>query len=79
MFELIRDFLEFRKHRENQRICCKKYLIGQAMIKYYEDLDRIHGNTDLPPFIQAHNAMQELKSNKDVNRIYRKLEMAGLV
>lgn len=49
------------------------------MIKYYEDLQGAKGKADLPPFILAHNAMQELKTPKQVNKIYRKFELAGLV
>ena len=79
MFKLIKEFLEFRKMKEQRRISCKRFVISQAMIKYFEDLQATKGSLDLPPFICAYNAMKELKTNKDINRIYRKFEMAGLV
>ena len=79
MFSLIKDFIEFKKMKEERRNSCKRFVVGQAMIKYYEDLQTSTGKCDLPPFVLAHNAMQELKTPTQVNRIYRKLEMVGLV
>ena len=79
MIKLIKDFLEYRKRKENQRYCCKRFVVGQAMIKYFTDLQISTGKVDLPPFILAHNAMKELRTKADVDKIYRKLSIAGLV
>lgn len=79
MFKFIKDFLAFRKEQEKRRISCKRYLISQFMIKFYEDLQATKCGLDLPPCICATNAMKELKTNKDVNRVYKKLVSAGVV
>lgn len=79
MFELIKEFLEFRKMKHQRKMSCKRFVVTQAMIKYFEDLQITKGSLELPPFICAHNAMQELKTDKALNKIYRKFEMAGLV
>lgn len=79
MFELIKDFIEFRKLKHQRVMSCKRFVVNQAMIKFYEDLQTTKGSLELPPFICAHNAMNEIKSDKALNKIYRKLEMAGLV
>lgn len=79
MLKLIREFIEFMKLKKEREIRCKKYVITQTMIKFYEDLQRTKGNLDLPPCICAINAMKELRTDKDVRRIYKKLSIAGLV
>lgn len=79
MIKLIKEFLEFMKLKEQRKVSCKRFMITQAMIKYYEDLQITKGSIDLPPCICASNAMKELKTNRDVNRIYKKLLIAGLV
>lgn len=79
MFKFIREFLEFRKMKHQRVMSCKRFVVTQAMIKFYEDLQRAKGSLELPPFICAQNAMSELKTDKALNKIYRKFEMAGLV
>ena len=79
MLNLIKDFIEFRRLKQERVMRCKRFVVTQAMIKFYEDLQQTTGNLDLPPFICAYNAMKELKTDKALNRIYRKFEMAGLV
>lgn len=79
MINFIRDFLEFRKLKQQRVMRCKRFVVTQAMIKYFEDLQNTKGTLELPPFICAANAMNELKTDKDLNRIYRKFELAGLV
>lgn len=79
MFKIVKEFLEFRKMKHKRVMSCKRFVVMQAMIKFYEDLQITKGSLELPPFICAHNAMQELKSDKALNRIYKKFEMAGLV
>lgn len=79
MFKIVRDFIEFRKQREQRKINVKRFVISKAVEKYYMDLQLSTGNVDLPPFMLTYKAMQGLKSNKDVNRLYTKLEMAGLI
>jgi len=79
MLNLIKDFIEFRRLKQERVMRCKRFVVTQAMIKFYENLQQTTGNLDLPPFICAYNAMKELKTDKALNRIYRKFEMAGLV
>jgi hypothetical protein len=79
MFEIIKDFIEFRKLKYQRVMSCKRFVVTQAMVKFYEDLQRTKGNLDLPPFICAYNAMKELKTDKALNGVYKKMEMAGLV
>lgn len=79
MINLIKDFIEFRRLKHQRVMRCKRFVVTQAMIKFYEDLQQTTGNLDLPPFICAYNAMKELKTDKALNRIYRKFETAGLV
>ena len=79
MFEFIKEFMEYRKMKKQRKQSCKRFVVTQAMIKYFEDLQSTKGNLELPPFICAQNAMKELKTDRDLNRIYRKFEMAGLV
>lgn len=79
MINFIKDFIEFYKRKNNQRICCKRFMITQAMIKFYEDLQKTKGSVELPPYISAVNAVNELDTDRKINSMYRKLEMAGLV
>lgn len=79
MFRFIKEFIEFRKMKHQRVMSCKRFVVTQAMIKFYEDLQKTKGSLELPPFICAHNAMQEVKTDRDINKLYRKFEMAGLV
>lgn len=79
MFSLISDFIEFRKMKKQRVMSCKRFVLMQAMIKFFEDLQLTRGKLDLPPFICAHNEMQNYKTDKQINKLYKKFEMAGLV
>ena len=79
MFRFLKDFIDYLKMKNQRRVACKRFLITQAMIKYYSDLQKTKGSVELPPFILAVNAVQELKTDKQINRMYRKLELAGMV
>lgn len=79
MFELIRDFLEFRKQKRKQRIACKRFMLIEAMRKYFEDLQNTKGSVELPPYIEAVNAVNTLNTDKKINTMYRKFKVAGLV
>ena len=79
MLGIIKDFLEFRRRKNQQRISCKRFMITQAMIKYFEDLQASKGSVELPPYISAVNAVNTLNTDRKINRMYRKMEMAGLV
>ena len=79
MLNFIKDFIEFRRKKENQRLCCKRFIILQALIRFFEDLQITKGTVELPPCISAVNEVQKLKTKKQINRMYKKLEMAGLV
>lgn len=71
--------MEFRRRKNQQRISCKRFMITQAMIKYYEDLQATKGSIELPPYISAVNAVNTLNTDRKINKMYRKMEMAGLV
>ena len=79
MFRLIKEFIEFLKMKNERVMSCKKFVLTQAMIKFYEDLQKTKGSVELPPFICAQNEMSKLKSDRDINKLYRKFEMAGLI
>ena len=79
MLDVIKDFMEFRRRKNQQRISCKRFMITQAMIKYYEDLQATKGSIELPPYISAVNAVNTLNTDRKINKMYRKMEMAGLV
>lgn len=79
MLDVIKDFLEFRRRKNQQRISCKRFMITQAMIRYFEDLQQAKGSVELPPYISAVNAVNTLNTDRKINRMYRKMEMAGLV
>ena len=48
-------------------------------IKFFEDLQRTKGTIELPPCISALNEVNKLDTNRKINKMYRKLELAGLV
>lgn len=79
MFRIIKEFIEFIKMKNERVISCKRFVLTQAMIKFYEDLQKTNGSIELPPFICAQNEISKLKTDRDVNRLYRKFKMAGLV
>ena len=79
MLDIVKDFIEFMKRKHRQRISCKRFMITQAMIKYFEDLQASKGSVELPPYISAVNAVNTLNTDRKINRMYKILEMAGLV
>ena len=79
MFKFIKEFLEFYKLKEQRRVSCKRFMILQAMIKYFEDLQNSRGGLNLPPQIEALNAMKELNTDRKINKMYQKFKLAGLV
>lgn len=79
MIKFIKEFIEFWKMKQERKTACERFMVQQAMIKYYEDLQASKGSVELPPFILAVNAVQELKTPKQVNRIYKKMLAKGLV
>ena len=79
MINTIKDFIEFRKAKKQRIMRCKRFVVMQAMIKFFEDLQISRGGLDWPPFICAHREMQNYKTDKQINKLYRKFEMAGLV
>lgn len=79
MIRFIKEFIEFLKMKQERKTACQRYMITQGMIKYYEDLQATKGTVELPPFILAVNAVQELKTPKQINRMYKKMLAKGLV
>ena len=80
MFTLIRDFMDFMKIRKRRKIAVKKFMIHQQVTKFYEDLQESTGKADVPSFVYANQVIKNfIKTDKDVNKFYRKMELAGLV
>lgn len=79
MLNFIKDFIEFVKLKQQRRISCERFMITHALIRYFEDLQKTKGTVELPPYISAVNAVKELKTDRQVHKMYRKLEIAGLV
>ena len=79
MFKLIKEFLEFRKMKHQRVVSCKRFCVMQTLIKYFTDLQNTTGYLDLPPFIKAQNMMQTIKTEKQLNRMYKTLELARLL
>lgn len=81
MINAIKRFFEFCKEQSNRQIAVKRYVINMQLIKFYSDLQKTKGEyLNIPPCTLAHQAMKEhVKTDKDVNRFYKKLLKAGLV
>ena len=79
MFKFFKEFLEFKKMKKQREMSCKRFVLSQAMIRFYQDLQTSKGIIDLPPFVYATNAMSAIKTDRDLNRLYKKFEMAGLL
>lgn len=79
MIRFIKEFIEFLKIKQERKTACQRYMITQAMITYYEDLQRTKGSVDLPPFILAVDAVNELKTPRQINRMYKKMLAKGMV
>lgn len=79
MINTIKDFIEFHRMKNKRRICCKRFMITQALIKYFTDMQISKGTVELPPYISAVNEVSKLKTDRQINKMYRKLEVAGMV
>ena len=78
---MIKDFMDFLKLRRRRKIAVKKFMIHQQIVKFYEDLETSNGDeVSIPAWQLANQAMRDfVKTDKDVNRLYKKMELAGLV
>jgi hypothetical protein len=79
MLKFLKEFFEFRKMKKERVMSCKKFVISQTLIKYFTDLQGATAECDLPPFIKAQNIMSTLKTDKQINKMYKTLEFARLV
>ena len=81
MFNFIKNFKRFLEEQKKRKIAVKRYVIIQQLIKFYEDLQKTKGEYNtIPACTLAYQAMkQHVKTDKDVNYFYKKLEMAGVV
>jgi hypothetical protein len=81
MFTLIRDFMDFMKLRKRRKIAVKKFMIRQNIEKFYKDLEAAKGEELTVPAWQITNQIMRdyVKTEKDVNKFYKKMELAGLV
>lgn len=81
MIKLVKEFLRYCKEQEKRKIAVKRYVISQQLVRFYEDLQGANGEeNNIPPCVLAYQAMKEkVKTDKDVNKFYKKLLSAGLV
>ena len=81
MIRLVKDFFKFCEEQHKRKIAVKRYVISQQLVRFYEDLQKSKGEyLEIPACTLAHQAMKEhVKTDKDVNRFYKRLLAAGVV
>jgi hypothetical protein len=79
MFRFIKEFLEYRRLKQQRKTACQRFVVQQAMVKFFEDLQRTKGTVDLPPFILAVDEVNKLKTPQQIDKMYKRLAAAGLV
>lgn len=81
MIKLVKKFLALCKEEQKRKIAIKRFLINQHIIRMYEDLQTSTGeNNVIPACLLAEKAMKEnVKTDRDVNRLYKKLLSVGAV
>ena len=81
MIDIVKRFFKFCRQEHDRKIAVKRYVISQKLIEFYKDLQISEGKyVDIPPCTLAYQAMRDnVKSDADVNRLYKKLELARLV
>lgn len=81
MISFFKDFMDFMKLRKRRKIAVKKFMIRQRLEKYYLDLEAAKGEELTIPAWQLTNQLMRdcIKTDKDVNRVYKNMELAGLV
>lgn len=81
MIKFVKEFFAFCKERERRRIAIMRFIVNQHVLKMYEDLQASTGEQNvIPACLLAAKAMKEnCKTDKDVKRLYRKLELAKAV
>ena len=69
------------KLRKRRKIAVKRFMIRQQIEKFYEDLETTKGeDLSIPAWQLANQVMRDfVKTEKDVNKFYKKMELAGLV
>lgn len=81
MINLVKSFFKFCEEQHRRKIAVKRYVINQHIVKMYEDLQASTGELNvIPACLLAKKAMEEnVKTDKDVNRLYKMLLNAGMV
>lgn len=81
MFKFIKNFMNYLETQKKRTIAVKRFVITQQLVKFYEDLQASKGEyVDIPACTLAYQAMKKhVKTDKDVNRFYKKLELARLI
>ena len=81
MISFIRDFTDFMKLRKKRKIAVKKFMIRQHIEKFYEDLEAAKGEElKIPAWQLANQVMKDyVKTEKDVNKFYKKMELAKMI
>ena len=81
MIDFIKKFFAYCKEQNRRKIAVKRYVINQQLVRFYEDLQETKAEyNNIPACLLAYQAMKEhVKTDADVNRFYKKLELAGVV
>lgn len=75
MFNFIRNFIGYLKEQKKRTIAVKRYVIRQHLTEFYEDLQISKGEINTIPActLAAQIMRQVVKTDKDVERIYKNL------
>lgn len=81
MFRFFKNLVNYFREQQRRKIAVKRYVINQELIKFYKDLQETTGEYNtIPACTLAWQAMkQHIKTDADVNKFYKKLELAGVV
>lgn len=81
MFKFIKGYFDYMRLQKKRAIAVKRYVIKRHLIDFYEDLQTSSGEVNtIPPCTLANQLMKEVvRTDEDVNRIYKNLRLAGAV
>ncbi len=70
-----------RAYQRSIDLNAKKFYIKLALIRYYNDMDKMHDVVDIPAHIRAEQVMSKvLRKPTDIDRLYKKtLEMEAVL
>lgn len=69
-----------RAYQRSIDLNAKRFYIKLALIRYYNDMDKMHDIVDIPAHIRAEQVMRKvLRKPTDIDRLYKKtLEMEAV-